>query len=261
MEQATCCRIIPCVSKFCTFVGVSAIIIGFGFFVAQAQERNKELEKAIGIHLFNEKGFSVYDAFSHINRIPYGPKPGFPEEPIDTAGQIFSRIQNQEGRVELKLPNGMTIDDYFAFKAFFSFDTFYYEKAGNCGACHAVGPFTDGKKHVVTKGGSPVRTPSLRNLKRTDKQLVRAITNHVIASEQKKSGKAKELDEMFEIMSITKKDIPALVKFLKLLKDVANAKDMPAVRKKFRPLVKTAKPVDVVGAKARGEKEEADEDS
>ena len=52
---------------------------------AQLQERNKELEKAIGIHHFSERGFSIYDAFSHVNRIPNGPRPGFPEEPIDTA--------------------------------------------------------------------------------------------------------------------------------------------------------------------------------
>ncbi len=230
-----------------------ALVMATGFLSAQAQERNKELEKAIGIHHFNEKGFAIYDAFSHVNRIPNGPKGGFPEEPIDTAGQIFSRLQNQEGRVQLKLPPGMTKDDYFAFKIFFSFDPFYYAASGNCGACHGVGPFDDGKKHVVTKGGSPVKTPSLRNLKRTDKELSRAIMDHIAASQQKKSGEANEIDEMFTLMIITEENVPGLIKFIKLLNDVADVKDMEKMRKKFRPLVSEAKMVDVVGAEARGE--------
>ena len=232
-----------------------AAVMATGLLVARAQERNKELEKAIGIHRFNEKGFSIYDAFSHVNRIPNGPMGEFPEEPIDTAGRIFGRLANQEGRVEIKLPKGMTKDDYFAFKTFFSSDSFYYGKTGNCGACHGVGPFTDGKKHVVTKGGSPIKTPTLRNLKRTDKELGKAIMKHIAASKERKSGKTTDIDKMFALMSITKKDVPALVKFVKLLKDVANAKDMADVRKKFRPLVNNAKLVDVVGAKARGEVE------
>ena len=173
--------------------------------------------------------------------------------PIDTAGRIFGRLGNQEGRVQLKLPEGMTKDDYFAFKTFFSSDSFYYEKAGNCGACHGVGPFTDGKKHVVTKGGSPIETPSLRNLKGTDKELRKAIMDHIAASKQKKSGEAKDLDDMFALMTITEKDVPPLIKFLKLLKDVADVKDMANVRKNFRPLVNDAKLVDVIGKEARGE--------
>lgn len=231
-----------------------ALVMAIGSLRVQAQERNKELEKAIGIHHFNEEGFSIYDAFSHVNRIPNGPRGDFPEEPIDTAGQIFSRLQNQEGRVQLKLPKGMTKDDYFAFKMFFSFDTFYYPKAGNCGACHGAGSFDDGKKHVVTKGGSPIKTPSLRNLKRTDKELRGAIMDHIAASQQKKSGEAKGIDDMFTLMIITEDDIPGLVKFIKLLNDVADGKDMEQVRKRFRPLVTESKMVDVVGAEARGEK-------
>ncbi len=60
---------------------------------------------------------------------------------------------------------------------------------------------------------------------------------------------------MFSLMSITKKDVPALVGFIKLLNDVADAKEMTKVREKFRPLVIGAQLVDVVGAKARGEVE------
>ena len=235
------------------------VVLATGFLTAQAQERNKELEKAIGIHHFNEKGFAIYDAFSHINRIPNGPQGDFPEEPIDTAGRIFGRLGNQEGRVQIKLPEGMTKEDYFAFKTFFSSDSFYYEKSGNCGACHGVGLFTDGKKHVVTKGGSPIETPSLRNLKRTDKKLRKAIMDHIAASKQKKSGEAKGLDDMFALMTITEKDVPALIGFLKLLNDVAEVNDVANVnevakaRKRFRPLVNDAKVVDVIGAEARGE--------
>ncbi len=224
-----------------------------GLPVARAQERNKELEKKIGIHHFNEKGFSIYDAFSHVNRIPNGPMGDFPEKPIDTAGRIFGRLANQEGRVEIKLPKGMTKNDYFSFKTFFSSDSFFHEKSGNCGACHGVGPFTDRKKHVVTKGGSPIKTPTLRNLKRNDKEIGKAIMAHLAASEARKSGKADDIDEMFALMSFTKKEVPGLVKFVKLLKNVTSPKDNVKLRAKFRPLVNDAKPVDVIGAKARGE--------
>ena len=238
------------------FLAGCAAVLATGLLVAQAQKRNKKLEKAIGIHHYNEKGFAIYDAFSHVNRIPNGPIGDFPEEPIDTAGRIFGRLANQEGRVQIKLPKGMTKDDYFAFKTFFSSDSFYHAKTGNCGACHAAGPFTDGKKHVMTKGGSPVKTPTLRNLKRTDKELGKAIMEHIATSKERKSGGAKDIDEMFALMSITKKDVPALIRFVKLLKDVADAKDMAKVRKKLRPLVNDARLVDVVGAKARGEVEQ-----
>ena len=233
--------------------GACAIVLVTGFLVAQ--ERNKELEKAIGIHFFNEKGFAIFDAFSHVNRIPNGPIGDFPEDPIDTAGRIFGRLANQEGRVQLKLPKGMTKDDYFAFKTFFSSDSFYYAKAGNCGACHGAGTFTDEKKHVVTKEGSPTKTPTLRNLKRTDQELRKKIMEHIAASKQKKSGEAKDIDEMFALMSITEKDVPALVRFIRLLKNVADAKDMEKVREKFRPLVNDAMVVDVVGSEARGEED------
>ena len=58
---------------------------------------------------------------------------------------------------------------------------------------------------------------------------------------------------MFALMIITEEDVPKLVKFLKLLNDVADVKDMEMVRKRFRPLVSESKVVDVVGAEARGE--------
>jgi len=236
-----------------------ALVVAAGILTAQAAgpgfvNRNKELEKAIGIHHFNEKGFAVYDAFSHVNRIPkWNSKGEFPEEPIDTAGAIFTRLSNQEGRVQIKLPPGMTKDHYFAFKTFFSPDTFYHVQAGNCGACHSAGSFDDGREHIVTKGGSPTKTPSLRNLKRTDKELSSGVMAHIAASKQKKSGEADEIDDMFAMMIITEQDVPKLVKFIKLLNDVADAKDMEKVKEKFRPLVNESKPVDVVGKEARGE--------
>jgi len=234
-------------------LAASVAVMTTGLLVTHAQERNKTLEKKTGIHHFNEKGFAIYDAFSHVNRIPNGPLGEFPEEPIDTAGRIFGRLANQEGRVEIKLPRGMTRKDYFSFKTFFSSDSFFYEKSGNCGSCHGVGPFTDGKKHVVTKGGSPVKTPTLRNLKREDKEISKAILTHLAASEARKSGKADDIDEMFALMSFTEKDVPGLVRFIKLLKDVADPRDNVKLRAKFRPLVNNAKPVDVIGAKERGE--------
>lgn len=232
-----------------------AVVMATGLLIAHAQERNKELERAIGIHYYNERGFTIYDAFSHVNRIPNGPAGDFPEEPIDTEGRIFGRLGNQEGRVQLKLPEGMTKEDYFAFKTFFSSGSFFDEKAGNCGSCHGAGLFTDGKKHVVTNGGLPIKTPSLRNLKRTNEELRKAIMDHLAASKEKQSAQATDVDDMFALITITEEDVPALIGFLKLLNDVADASDMADVRKKFRPLVNNARVVDVIGAKARGEVE------
>lgn len=228
-----------------------ATMLATGIALAQAK-RNKELEKAIGIHRYNERGFSIFDAFSHVNRVPSGPMGEFPEEPIDTAGRILGRLANQEGRVQIKLPEGMTKDDYFALKTFFSSDSFYYRKSGNCGACHGAGSFDDGRTHVVKKGGSPVKTPTLRNLRRSDQEISKAILAHLAARRQRMSG-AKDIDEMFSLMNITANDVPALVKFVKLLRDVADRDNMAEVRKKFRPLVSGARLVDVAGAKTRGE--------
>jgi len=239
--------------RFWTFG--SALLLLTALPASFAQEKSdKTLEAEIGIHRFNEKGLAVYDAFSHVNRIPNGPEGEFPEEPIDTAGRIFGRLGNQEGRILIKLPPGMTKDDYFAFKMFFSFDAdFCYEKVANCASCHGLPQFTDAKKHVVTKGGPLKATPSLRNLKKKDAELRKSIMQHLAASAQKKAGEADDVDDMFTLMNITEQDVGALIKFIKLLNDVADTKDTAEARKNFRPLVMDAKLVDVAGLAGESE--------
>ena len=112
-------------------------------------------------------------------------------------------------------------------------------KVGNCGACHIPAEFTDAKKHVVTKGGSPTLTPALRNLKKRRVDIRKAIMAKVTASRQKRSGKAADIDSAYAEMNISDKDVPGLVAFLKLLDDVPDSG--------FRELILNAKLLDTSG--------------
>ena len=62
-------------------------------------------------------------------------------------------------------------------------------------------------------------TPSLRNLKERKIDLEKVIMAKIAASEQKRSGKADEIDDAYASMSITAEDVPGLVAFLNLLND------------------------------------------
>ena len=192
--------------------GCALLILG-ALPMADGQERS--IEEQTKIHRFANTKRAVYDAFTYVNRIPE--EVGEGESPIDLAGRIFGRLGNQEGRVLLKLPPGMDRQSYLAFKTFLRYEG--DAQVGNCTACHVPAEFTDAKKHVVTKGGAPKETPSLRNLREREVDVAKVIMGKITASHQKRSGEADEIDDAYAEMDLTREDIPGLVAFLNLLND------------------------------------------
>ena len=61
---------------------------------------------------------------------------------------------------------------------------------------------------------------SLRNLKKRKVDVRKAILAKIVASKAKQSGQAKDIDEEYGHMHLSKKDVPRLVAFLNLLNDV-----------------------------------------
>ena len=178
---------------------------------------------------------AIYDAFVYVNRIPEKPEEG--ETAEDIAGRIFGRLANQEGRVLLKLPAGMDRNSYLAFKTFFRYEG--EKQVGNCAACHSPAEFADSKTHVVTKGGEAVPTPSLRNLDLSSEELEKVIFAKIGTSSLKQAGEADEIDDAYSAIRLDKKDVPGLVTYLGLLKDVPD--------EKFRDLILEATVLDTTG--------------
>ena len=197
------------------------IIVGMALSVSiiRAQEKTGSIEKKTKVHRLSSTKRAVYDAFTYVNRIPEAAEEG--ESAEDVAGRIFGRLANQEGRVLLKLPPGMNRESYLAFKTFFRYEG--QAKVGNCAACHTPAGFTDSEKHVMSKGGTPMLTSSLRNLKQKKVDFRKVIIDKMAASNQKKSGKADEIDEAYARMNISEEDVPGLVAFLNLLNDVPDS--------------------------------------
>ena len=194
--------------------------------------QGKNIPKKTRIHRLKTTKRSTFDAFSYINRIPE--KPYDKEMAEDFAGRVFGRLANQEGRVLLKAPRGMSRLAYDGFKTFLRYEG--ATSVGNCAACHVPSNFTDGKPHVVSKGGTARRTPSLRNLAKRRVDLRKALLQKLAASRQKQSGKANDISDVYSVMKLSERDIPGLVAFLKLLEDVPNDQ--------FRKLILKAKVLD-----------------
>ncbi len=194
-------------------------VAGHARFNHQAHQRRGSIEEETKVHRLSTTKRAVYDAFVYVNRIPQQAEQG--ESARDVAGRIFGRLANQEGRILLKLPPGMDRNSYLALKTFFRYEG--DAKVGNCAACHGPSAFTDSQAHVVTQGGSPTVTPSLRNLKERKVDIRKAIMDKITASNQKRSGEADEIDDAYAKMDISKKDVPGLVAFLNLLNDVSDS--------------------------------------
>ena len=196
---------------------------------------DKSIEEKTKIHRLSTTMRTPYDAFVYVNRIPA--KADESESPADFSGRIFSRLANQEGRILIKLPQGMTREAYLGYKTFLSTDA--KMSNGNCVACHAPANFTDLKLHSMTQGGTPKPTPSLRNLKKRKIDIRKVIMGKIAASRQRRSGKSAGIAEAYAQMNISKKDVPGLVAFLGLLNDVPD--------KDFRGLILNAKLLDTSG--------------
>ncbi len=198
----------------------------------KARGKKASIEEKTRIHRLATAKRSTFDAFSYVNRIPEQPYDD--ETAEDFAGRIFGRLANQEGRVLLKSPVGMHRLAYEGLKTFLR-----YEGAagvGNCAACHTPADFTDGKSHVVSKGGTARPTPTLRNLAKRQADLRKAVLRKLESSRQKRSGEADEISDEYSAMKLSERDIPGLVAFLKLLEDVPDDR--------FRKLILEAKVLD-----------------
>lgn len=198
---------------------------------SDAQETLR-IEGKTGVHRLSTSRRSPFDAFVYVNRIPENAEEE--ESPESVAGRIFGRLANQEGRILLKLPQGMNRDAYLGFKTFLRYEG--AEKVGNCAACHTFPEFTDLKRHVVTRAGSAKPTPSLRNLKTSQTDLRKAILRKVHISRQKQSGTAKDVDDAYAAMNLSADDVPEIVAFLGVLGDVSDAE--------FRELILNVKLLD-----------------
>jgi len=206
---------------FRTYLIAGVILMLTAIPTATAQGDAKSIEKKTKVHRLATTNRAPYDAFVYINRIPDAAEKG--ESADDLAGRIFGRLANQEGRVLVKLPSGMDRDAYLAFKTFFRYQAEGNGSVGNCAACHTPSEFTDFQKHIVTKDGSPQPTPSLRNLRRRNVDIEKAIKDKIASINQRRSGEANEIDDAYAKMTITNDDLPGLVKFLNQLNDVEDS--------------------------------------
>lgn len=127
-------------------------------------------------------------------------------------------------------------------KAYFGFKTFLGSegdaKVANCVSCHAPGGYTDSKSHVVAKGGKKKPTPSLRNLKKSKAEIEKIVRGKIAASQQKKTGEAKDIADAYSRISVTEADVANLVAFLSSLNDVPD--------EQFRELIINAKVFDAL---------------
>jgi len=187
---------------------------------------NRSIEEKTKIHRLNTKQRSAYDAFIYVNRIPAKADEG--EMPQDFSARIFSRLANQEGRILIKLPQGMTREAYLGYKTFLNTDA--KVSNGNCIACHAPEKFTDLKKHVVNQNGKALPTPSLRNLAKDKVNIAKMLQSKLAAA--KKPDASKE----YKLINLNKTDLTHLEAFLNQLNDVDD--------KNFRELILKAKILD-----------------
>jgi len=205
-----------------------AMTSGFG----QNKPNPTSIEETTKIHRLATTKRAIYDAFVYLNRIPE--KAEDDETPEDFAGRIFGRLANQEGRILIKLPEGMDRQAYLGYKIFLESEG--TAKMGNCIACHAPPDFTDLKEHVSSQNGSKKPTPSLRNLAKRKVNVRQVLMAKMAASERKRAGKGEKVDEAYGKMRLNKGDLAELVAFLKLLNDVPE--------KDFRNLILNAKILD-----------------
>ncbi len=197
--------------------------------VIAREKSGSSVEETMRIHRLTSQKRSIYDAFAYINRIPEAVQDG--ETVEDLAGRIFSRLANQEGRVLLKAPPGMSVKAYDGYKLFMRDNG--TNRVGNCIACHQPQDFTDGKLHVVTPGGNAQKTPALRNLLSKNVDLRKAIQTKLSTAKQKQSGEADDVANAYSSIRLTDDDAASIVEFLKLLEDVPN--------NRFRKLILDAK--------------------
>ena len=183
----------------------------------------KSIEQKTKIHRLDTQERAPYDAFIYLNRIPAKADEG--EEILDFTARVYSRLANQEGRILIKLPQGMTREAYFGYKIFLSTDV--KVSNGNCVTCHAPEKFTDFKLHTLNVDSPPRPTPSLRNLAKRKVDIAKTLQAKLAAA------KAPDAPKAYRNIHLNKTDLAHLEAFLKQLNDVDD--------KTFRELILKAK--------------------
>ena len=199
---------------------------GIGCLLGPLQADDKSIEQKTKIHRLDTKERAPYDAFIYLNRIPA--KVGEGEEILDFTARVYSRLANQEGRILIKLPQGMTREAYLGYKTFLSTDA--KVSNGNCVTCHAPEKFTDLKLHTLNVDSQPRPTPSLRNLAKRKVNIAKTLQAKLIAA------KAPDAPKDYKLIKLNQDDLKHLEAFLKQLNDVDD--------KTFRELILKAKILD-----------------
>lgn len=205
------------IGKWTTKIGL--LCCGIGCILGTVRADDKSIEQKTKIHRLDTKERAPYDAFIYLNRIPAKVDAG--EEILDFTARVYSRLANQEGRILIKLPQGMTREAYLGYKTFLSTDA--KVSNGNCVACHAPEKFTDLKLHTLNVDSPPRPTPSLRNLAKRKVNIAKALQAKLTAA------KAPDAPKDYQLIKLNKDDLKHLEAFLRQLNDVDD--------KKFRQLI------------------------
>ncbi|XZE56528.1 sulfatase-like hydrolase/transferase [Planctomycetaceae bacterium SH139] len=160
------------------------------------------------VHRFSSDYRSPFDAFAYMNRIPIEVEAL--EDQAGLASRIESRLANQEGRVQIKLPPTMKRDAFEGFKLAAGIGT----GSESCFTCHQLPALG----HV--NRDQPV--PTLRNRTYTRQQLSKSLDS-----------------EAHKVISLDEPTADRIIAFLQTLSDVPAAK--------FRPLILNATVLDTTG--------------
>lgn len=205
------------IGKWTTKIGL--LCCGIGCILGTVRADDKSIEQKTKIHRLDTKERAPYDAFIYLNRIPA--KADEDEALLDFTARVYSRLANQEGRILIKLPQGMTREAYLGYKTFLSTDA--KVSNGNCVACHAPEKFTDLKLHTLNVDSPPRPTPSLRNLAKRKVNIAKALQAKLTAD------KAPDAPKDYQLIKLNKDDLKHLEAFLRQLNDVDD--------KQFRQLI------------------------
>ncbi|MCH1495096.1 MAG: sulfatase-like hydrolase/transferase [Rubripirellula sp.] len=160
------------------------------------------------VHRFASDYRSPFDAFVYMNRIPIEVEAI--EDQAGLASRIESRLANQEGRVQIKLPPTMKRDAYEGFKLAAGIGT----GSESCFTCH----------HLPALGyvHRDLSVPTLRNRTYTRKHLSKSLDS-----------------EAHKEVSIDGPTVDRMLAFLRTLSDVPDTE--------FRPLILNATVLDTTG--------------
>ena len=200
----------------------------------QPDQAVQNIETNTKIHRLTSTRKSVFDAFAYINRLPEVPYDD--ELPEDFSGRIFGRLANQEGRILLKSPPGMSKLAYEGFKTFLRYEGDM--RVGNCAACHTLPDFTDGRSHSVQPGMVKAPTTSLRNMYKSSQALREIINQKMKHAQSKQNSDAPKISDAYSTIRLHKNDIAGLIAFIELLQDVP--------KQQFRQLILDAELFDPI---------------